>query len=106
MVYTVKHIRSLPDVKFIVATSSEELFIEKYRPVNGCPANWSVGAGTIIVNNSSPMSWESLIFRPDWSMHVGIWKQPSETKKVREKSRECHNHKPQPLPIPKTPILL
>ena len=24
------------------------------------------------------------------------------TKKIREKSRECHNHKPQPFPDPKT----
>ena len=26
---------------------------------------------------------------------------PGSTKKVREKSRECHNHKPQPFPDPK-----
>ena len=72
-----------------------------------CCMGWGVGPGSQFFSlESHPTIPRSLVDMKDNPLGFSpLWFEPrlghmwdSQKKKVREKSRECHNHKPQPFP--------
>ena len=59
--------------------------------------NWPFGSGEEAKNRFS--RWPP--WRPFWISDQNNFSYFLSTKKVREKSKECHNHKPLPFPDPK-----
>ena len=53
------------------------------------------GSTSIDINSQSQMLFRAvMIFKSGWNMYLFHYL----NEKVREKSRDCHNHKPQPFP--------
>ena len=72
-------------MELIVTTPSVVVCTKNDSPEKIWPVKWSVGSGTDIVNNSSPMLWVSITLWSDWSSHVGFWKQPPENYSAKQK---------------------